>query len=108
MNMKISTVAALLILSGCGSTLSKSDFAFAPDKGQHFVMGAGVAAGTRLIATEYTTWTRKEVMIAGCAAAATVGVTKEVSDSHMPNNRFDIADAVYTAAGCLLTFEWVF
>jgi len=119
--MKYLISLSLLLLPACGSlTLPNgSQFpngplfenetgAFGPDKGKHFLAGMGTATVTRIIATEYTTWTRKEVMMAGCAAAATVGIAKEFYDRDVMGSRFDPADALWTTAGCLLTFEWVF
>ena len=78
------------------------------DKGLHLLLGMGTATVTRTMANELTTWDRKEQMIAGCASAATVGIAKEFYDRDIMGTRFETLDAVYTAAGCLFTYEWVF
>lgn len=118
--MKYLPLVLFLIVTGCGglSTPNGTIFngpafknetgIFGPDKGKHWIGGVVVATGTRIIATEFTTWTRKEVVIAGCVASATVGIAKEFYDRDVMGTRFDPVDAAWTAAGCLMTFEWVF
>lgn len=119
--MKYLSILSILFLTACGSlalpngkswptgSIVEHDSGFlSADKGKHFLAGMTVATGTRVLATEYTTWSRKEVVMSGCAAAATVGVVKELYDRNIMGTRFETADALYTAAGCLFTFEWVF
>lgn len=119
--MKYILVIGALFLAGCGSLglpngtqfptgdIVKHDSGIlSSDKGLHLLLGMGTATVTRTIANEITTWNRKEQMIAGCAAATTVGVAKEFYDRDIMGTRFETLDAVYTAAGCLFTFEWVF
>ncbi len=120
--MKYLILAMALFAAGCGSlslpngtqfpantSLTKHDEGIlSSDKGLHFLLGMGTGTVTRAIVQQTTTWDRKEQMIAGCAAAATVGIAKEIYDRDIMGTRFETLDAVYTAAGCLATFEWVF
>ena len=120
--MKYVLVTVSLFLAGCGqlylpnggtvlpdSLVAHDRGLLSADKGQHFLAGMGVAHMARAIVRETKpTWDRKEQMIAGCAASATAGIAKELSDKYIVGTRFETADAVYTAAGCLFTFEWVF
>lgn len=120
--MKYLLVIGALFLAGCGAlslpngekfpsnpALTKHDSGIlSTDKGLHFLLGMGTATVTDIALMQTTTWTRKERKIAGCAAAATVGVAKEIYDRDIMGTRFETLDAVYTAASCLFTFEWVF
>lgn len=118
--MKLVILAPLLI-AACGpltlpdgsqfpsGSIAETDVGIlGADKGKHLIAGMAVATTTRVLATEYTTWERREVVMAGCAASATVGIAKEFYDRDIMGTRFEVADAFYTAAGCLFTFEWVF
>lgn len=120
--MKYLILTMILFASGCGGlslpdgsqfpskNLTKHDSGIlSTDKGLHLLLGMGTATVTRAIVQQTApTWTRKEQMIAGCAAAATVGIAKELYDRDIMGSYAEPLDAVYTAAGCLFTFEWAF
>ncbi len=122
MKRLILTLTLLVSTAGCGelslpggksfpnnpALTQKDSGILGTDKGLHFLAGMGTATVTRAIVQQTTTWNRKEQMIAGCAAAAVVGVGKELYDRDVMGTRFETADAIYTAAGCLATFEWAF
>ena len=108
-------IAAFLILGSTFGGMGLSDAPifekdqgfFGSDKAQHFAAGLGVASLTRVIANEYTDWSPREVYIAGCVASTTVGIAKEFYDQNAGSD-FEAADVLYTAAGCLFTFQWDF
>lgn len=120
--MKYLLIIATLFLAGCGSMtlpdgsrfpanpeLTKKDSGIlSTDKGLHFLLGMGTGTVTDVVLQYTTTLERDERKMYGCAAAATVGIAKEFYDRDIMGTRFETLDAIYTAAGCLFTFEWVF
>lgn len=96
-------VIAFAVLVAFSSSAKAGSDPFGYDKYQHFLMGNAAAITVRAYAPLH--WTAQYTYWAGCAAAAGVGILKEVHDDGQPHNRFDPLDAAWTAAGCLLTFE---
>ena len=120
--MKYLILILALVVTGCGAlalpngekfpsnpALTKHDSGIlSTDKGLHFLAGMGTA----MIVTEglyqTTNMDYRQRRLYGCGAATTAGLAKEFYDRDIMGTRFEALDAVYTAAGCLFTFNWKF
>ncbi len=78
------------------------------DKAGHFLAGVGVSMLARSTAEYLTDWDDHTIRIVGCVASTTVGIAKEFYDRDVMGSYIEEKDIVWTAAGCLLTFEWEF
>ena len=108
--------------SGCGAlalpngeifpsnpALTKHDSGIlSSDKGLHFLAGMGTAMMVTEGLRQTTSMEYRQRRIYGCAASTTAGIAKEFYDRDIMGTRFETLDAIYTAAGCLFTFQWEF
>ena len=119
--MKYVILLTLSLLAGCGaldlpngkswptgSIVEHDSGLLSKDKGLHFLLGMGTSTVTTEVLRHTTSFNYKQRRVYGCAASTTVGVAKELYDKNIMGTRFEVLDAVYTAAGCLFAYRRVF